>query len=142
VAFVTPDGSVGIPLELAAEVGQHLKRTDRLGRLKNRRRALVAHQGRIETDFQMGRVHFFDHPQNIVVISDDGRMILKGQRDPGIARVSGAFDQAVAAPSPDFLIREFLVHDGPESLGDPVGGQLRMFGDPPPGQKHPKIFGA
>ncbi len=66
--------------------------------------------------FRCGRAHLLDHPQDVVVILDDGPVILQGQRDAGVAGVAGALDQGLAAPAPDFLGGEFLVDDRPEPL--------------------------
>ena len=70
-----------------------------------------------------------------MVILDDRAVILQRQRDAGIAGVAGALDQRLAAPTPDFLVREWLVDDRPKALGNVVGGELRMSRDSPPGQE-------
>src|SRR6267143_618099 len=69
-------------------------------------------------------------------------MILERQRDAHLPGVSGALDQALAAPAPDFLFREFSVDDGPIPFSNVVSGQLRMPGDAPPGEEHAQMFRA
>src|SRR6267143_3681102 len=69
-------------------------------------------------------------------------MILERQRDAHLPGVSGALDQALAAPAPDFFFREFSVDDGPIPFSDVVSGQLRMPCDAPPGEEHAQMFRA
>src|SRR5438445_2308424 len=69
-------------------------------------------------------------------------MILERQRDAHLPGVSGALDQALAAPAPDFLFREFSVDDGPIPFSYLVSGQLRMTCDAPPSEEHPQMFRA
>ena len=66
-------------------------------------------------------------------------MILQGQGHSGVAGIAGAFDQGIAAPGPDLLGGEFLVDDRPVTLGDVVGGELRMHGHSPPGQEYAQV---
>src|SRR6516162_5044140 len=63
-------------------------------------------------------------------------MILQSQRDTGIDGVAGTFDQRLAAPTPDLLVGEFLVYEGPEAPGDVIARQLRVARDSKPGQEN------
>ena len=133
---VAADRAVGPTLELAAEVRQDLEVADLLRRLLHDGRALVGHEGGVEADLQVRRVHLLHHPQDVAVIVDERAMVLESERDARVSGVSRALDQGVAAPSPDLLGGELLVDDGPVALGDVVGGQLGMSRDAPPGQEH------
>ena len=139
VPLEAADRPVGPSLELAAEMGEHLKRADRLGASRMPAVASVGHQRGIEAKLQVRRADFFVHPQDIVVILDERLVILEGQRHARVSGVAGTLDQGLAAPTPDFLIREFFVDDRPVALGDVVGGELGMAGHAPPGQEHSQV---
>ena len=67
--------------------------------------APVGHEGRVEADLQVRRTDLLDHPQDVVVVLDDRPVVLQGERHAGVAGVSGALDQGLAAPAPDLLAR-------------------------------------
>ncbi len=56
--------------------------------------ALVGHERSVEADFQVGRAHFVDHAQDIMMILDDGRVILQGQGNARVTSVAGASTSA------------------------------------------------
>jgi hypothetical protein len=88
----------------------------------------------------MRRIHFAHHAQHIAMVFDERLVILQCQRHAHVLRVTGAFDQRLAAPTPDFLLGEFLMHDGPVVFRDVVAGELRMARDAPPGEEHAEIL--
>ena len=104
--------------------------------------APVGHEGGVEAELQVRRIHLPDHPQQVVVVVDERLVVLEGEGDPGVARVAGALDQGLAAPAPDLLGGELLVDDRPVALGDVVGGELRVAGHAPPGEEHAEGRGA
>ena len=83
-------------------MGEHLKRADRRAP-SWMPCAAVGHQGGVEADLQVGRIRPRGPFAEIVVILDEGLVILEGQRDAGIAGIAGALDQRLAAPAPDLL---------------------------------------
>src|SRR5262245_64950564 len=72
------DRTVREALEFAAEVRQRLQWADVSRRLVNGVRASVRHEGSVEADLQRRRVHLADHAQHILVVVDDGPVILQG----------------------------------------------------------------
>src|SRR5262249_12548781 len=142
VALEAANLAVGQALELAAEVGEHLERSDRVGRLADAGRAPVGQEGGVEACLDMRRGDLAYHAEEVVVVVDERLVVLEGQRHPGVAGVAGALDEGVAAPAPDLLGRELLVDYGPVTLGDLISGELRVTGHAPPGQEDTQGRGA
>src|SRR6266478_1346691 len=72
---------------------------------------------------QTWRIHLAHHSQHVVMILNDWFVILQCQRHAHLPGVSGTLDQALAAPTPDFLFGEFFVDDWPISFSNVVSGQ-------------------
>jgi hypothetical protein len=57
-----------------------------------------------------------------------------------VSRVTAAFSEGVATPTPDLLLAELFVHNWPIAFGDIVAGELRVARDSPPGEEDAKMF--
>ena len=76
-AVIAADRAVRPALELAAEMGEDLERADVVGGLANRGGAPIRHQGRVQADLEVRRIHLIDHAQDVVMVLDDRAMILQ-----------------------------------------------------------------
>src|SRR5206468_3473336 len=77
-----------------------------------------------------------------MVILDHGFVILERQCHAHVPGILSTLDQTLAAPAPDFFLRESFVDDRPIPFSDVVGGQLWMARDSPPGEEHAEMFRA